>query len=256
MMDINQILETHDNDSCFLYADWDAPSCVKTLMTTRHGGVSQGAYASLNLGLHVGDNPDHVLENRRRVAQHIPVPVVYLNQVHGIECVEACQYLHQTPDADASYDHTGTVACAVMTADCLPVLLCDAEGNAVAAAHCGWRSLLNGVLAETVKKMAVNPTKIMAYLGAAISADAFEVKDDVRQLFIQKNPQTQNYFADIGDGQFLANLYGLAKLFLADLNIHQTFGGTHCTVLERHRFFSYRRDGQTGRMLSAIWLEK
>lgn len=243
----------HEN---FLQADWPAPHNVKTLITTRNGGISAPPYHSLNLGNHVGDQPEHVLRNREIVQNEVPHPIVYLNQTHSNRVVTAAQHIGRTTDADASTDHTGTVACAVMTADCLPVLFCDRAGTTVAAAHAGWRGLANGILQNTLSAMDVPKIEIMAYLGPAIGPDAFEVGKDVFDSFTSTLPEAEQAFQNIGNGKYLADIYMLATLTLRNEGVHMIYGGKHCTVLERETFFSYRRDGQTGRMASMIWLEK
>ncbi len=244
-------------NSLFLQANWPAPPNVHTLITTRHGGVSRGVYASLNLGDHVGDAAADVAENRRRVQAAIPLPVAYLAQTHSNRVVPAADSLNSAPDADASFDTQRLAACGVMTADCLPVLFCDRAGTAVAAAHAGWRGLAGGILQNTVAAMPVPPSEIMAWLGPAISADAFEVGHDVWEAFcLPLGSAAEAAFTDIGQGKYLADIYALARLILQNADVSHIYGGNHCTVLERDTFFSYRRDGQTGRMLSAVWLEK
>lgn len=240
----------------FFHANWAAPNHVKTLLTTRQGGVSEGVYSSLNVGAHVGDKPEHVAQNRALVQQQVPVPIAYLNQTHSVDVVQAADSLSRPLNADASWDNTGKVACGVMTADCLPVLFCDRAGTVVAAAHAGWRGLAGGILQNTVRQMGVEPVEIMAYLAPAIGAEAFEVGQDVLDAFCQSLPEAERGFQAIGDGKYLADIYLLAKLILKQEGVNQIFGGEHCTVLEKAHFFSYRRDGQTGRMLSAIWLDK
>lgn len=236
-------------------ADWPAPKNVKTLISTRQGGVSQGVFNSLNLGAHVGDEPQAVAENRARIQANIRLPVAYLNQTHSSDVVRATDALTHLANADAAVDDTGSVACAVLTADCLPVLFCDRQGSVVAAAHAGWRGLAAGVLPNTIAAMNRPKAEIMAYLGPAIGPDAFEVGQDVLDAFVSKNHDAEQAFMPIGDNKYLANIYLLARQILQREGISQISGGQSCTVLERDRFFSYRRDGQTGRMLSAIWLE-
>ncbi|WP_434779789.1 peptidoglycan editing factor PgeF [Neisseria sp. Ec49-e6-T10] len=239
-----------------LFANWSAPAQVKTLITTRQGGMSEGVYASLNLGDHVGDQPEHVAYNRSLVQKYIPHPVCYLQQTHSTIVVQAQDALGQNCEADASIDRSAQVACAVMSADCLPVLLTDEQGTVVAAAHAGWRGLVNGILENTIKNMAVGPKKIKVFLGPAISVDAFEVGSEVRDMFISQQKEAMQAFHDIGSGKFLADIYQLARLRLNRLGVEQISGGEFCTVLDRDQFFSYRRDGQTGRMASIIWLEQ
>ena len=237
-----------------LHADWPAPSNVHTLITTRQGGVSQGRFASLNVGDHVGDDPAAVAENRRRVQAHVPLPLAYLRQVHGNRVVPAADCLDAPPEADAAFDHSRRAACAVMTADCLPVLLCDRAGSVVAAAHAGWRGLAGGVLENTIAAMQADPADLLAWLGPAIGPDAFEVGGDVLAAFTQADPAAEAAFEPIGSGKYLADIYLLATQTLRRVGVSQIYGGRHCTVLERDRFFSYRRDGKTGRMVSAVWL--
>lgn len=242
-------------DQALFKANWPAPKNVKTLMSTRNGGVSIGEYASLNVGAHVGDDAKRVAENRRRVQAHVPAPLVYLNQIHSATVVEALPAQEGMADADASVAHNASAACAVMTADCLPVLFCNRQGTVVGAAHAGWRGLAGDVLAQTVAKMGCDPLDVMAYLGPAIGPDAFEVGQDVWDAFCLPHPHAITAFQDIGNDKYLANIYDLAKIKLKDIGVTQVYGGDYCTVLQRDLFFSYRRDGQTGRMVSAIWLQ-
>lgn len=252
---LHSALGLPENTHGFLQADWPAPSNVRTLITTRRGGVSQGVFAGLNLGAHVGDRPANVAENRRRVQAAVPLPLAYLEQTHGNRVVAAADSVAAPIHADAAFDRSGQTACAVMTADCLPVLLCDRAGSVVAAAHAGWRGLAGGILQNTVAAMQVPPLEIMAWLGPAIGPDAFEVGRDVWEAFcLPLGHAAEAAFQDIGNGKYLADIYALARLVLQREGIGQIYGGDHCTVLERDTFFSYRRDGQTGRMLSAIWL--
>lgn len=244
------------SDGLFLHADWPAPANVKTLVSTRQGGVSIAPYASLNIGAHVGDNPERVAHNRAIVQAAVPVPLAYLNQTHGTHVVAAADAVAVLKDADASVDRSGKAACAVMTADCLPVLFCTADGRCVAAAHAGWRGLAGGILQNTVAAMQADPADILAYLAPAIGPDAFEVGADVFDAFCLRDPAAEAAFTDIGGGKYLADIYALAARVLRREGVTQTYGGTHCTVLERDTFFSYRRDGQTGRMVSAVWLEE
>lgn len=255
---LNQTIRLPESQAAFLQADWPAPAHVRTLITTRQGGISRGAYATLNVGAHVGDAAAAVAHNRALVQQQAGLPLAYLNQTHGTEVVSATAALAalhggQPLDADASVDDTGTVACAIMTADCLPVLLCHRDGTVVAAAHAGWRGLAAGVLQNTVAAMAVPPAEIIAWLGPAIGVDAFEVGAEVRQVFCRANRQAESAFNAIGAGHYLADIYRLARLALAIAGVQAVYGGQHCTVLERDTFFSYRRDGATGRMVSAVW---
>lgn len=238
-----------------LTAGWPAPARVRTLVTTRDGGVSLAPYASLNLGQHVGDDPAAVAENRARLRACLPAEPFWLNQVHGIGVQEACADAPDVPpDADAGFTRQPGVVCAVMTADCLPVLLTDRSGSVVAAAHAGWRGLCNGIIEATIARMAVPANDILAWLGPAIGPDAFEVGPEVRTAFMAHDPTAASAFAAIPDGKYLADIYLLARQRLNACGVTEVHGGDACTVTERERYFSYRRDGRTGRMASLIWL--
>ncbi|MCG9031138.1 peptidoglycan editing factor PgeF [Laribacter hongkongensis] len=238
-----------------LTAGWPAPARVRTLVTTRDGGVSLAPYASLNLGQHVGDDPAAVAENRARLRACLPAEPFWLNQVHGIGVQEACADAPDVPpDADAGFTRQPGVVCAVMTADCLPVLLTDRSGSVVAAAHAGWRGLCNGIIEATIARMAVPANDILAWLGPAIGPDAFEVGPEVRAAFMAHDPTAASAFAAIPDDKYLADIYLLARQRLNVCGVTKVHGGDACTVTERERYFSYRRDGRTGRMASLIWL--
>lgn len=231
---------------------WPAPTGVRATSTLRPGGVSEGEFASLNLGNHVGDDPVRVIENRRRLCTTLDLPTepLWLNQVHGTQVVQA--EAPATRVADAAWTAQRGVVCAVMTADCLPILLCDRQGTRVAAAHAGWRGLVGGVLEATVA--ALNCADLMAWLGPAIGPDAFEVGDEVREAFAKKLGPCEQAFQPYGD-KWLADLYALARLTLQRAGIDRVYGGEFCTYRDADRFFSYRRDSRTGRMASLIWLE-
>ena len=245
------------NDPRLIIPDWPAPQNVRSAITTREGGVSEGVFSSLNLGDHVGDCPQAVTENRARVIACLGVRPLWLNQVHGTRVVEAGDYLRavKPPEADAAFTHRSALACTVMTADCLPVLFCDGAGTVVAAAHAGWRGLLDGVLEETVKAMGVSAQDLMAYLGPAIGPRAFEVGEEVRAAFIARNTQSSAAFSPLREGKWLADLYQLARQRLDSLGLLRVYGGDLCTFSAAEHFFSYRRDGQCGRMAAMIWLD-
>ncbi|PSJ80588.1 peptidoglycan editing factor PgeF [Neisseria iguanae] len=255
MKTLSETLGIKVQHKTFLTASWPAPANVKTLITTRNGGVSEKPFHSLNVGTHVGDNPEYVARNREIVQSQIDLPVAYLNQIHSDIVVNATDALLTLTDADASVDTTGQAACASMTADCLPVLFCDKAGTVVAAAHAGWRGLAGGVLQNTVRAMQVEPLEIMAYLGPAIGPEAFEVGQEVFDAFTAQISSVDSAFEAIGGGKYLADMYALAQMVLQREGVTMIYGGRHCTVLERDSFFSYRRDGQTGRMASVIWLD-
>jgi YfiH family protein len=234
--------------------DWPAPKNVKALQTTRRGGVSLPPYDSLNLGDHVGDQSLLVARNRQQFSAVFSSEPVWLKQVHGINVINAA-HAECVPTADASFSRQAEAVCVVMTADCLPILLCDQEGAVVAAAHAGWRGLCDGVIEATVASMKVPGEYLMAWLGPAISQAAFEVGDEVRAAFMAHDPQAKLAFSPTAEGKWLADIYWLACQRLQALGISQIYGGSLCTYRDQDRFFSYRRDGVTGRMASFIWLE-
>ncbi len=236
----------------FIRPDWPAPTHVHALITTRSGGVSSGPYANLNLGDHVGDDPATVAENRRRLRAALPADPVWLRQVHGKRCVDAAQTTTDN-EADAAWTNVPGTVCAVLTADCLPILLCDDRGTVVAAAHAGWRGLAAGVIEATVRSMNTPGERLMAWLGPAIGPQHFEVGDEVRACFAAHDPQANAAFVPQGGGKWRCDLYQLARQRLNALGISRIAGADFCTVRDAGRFYSYRRDGVTGRMASLIW---
>ncbi len=241
----------------WIVPDWPVPAGVQALITTRAGGASQAPYASLNLGDHVGDDPAAVAANRLRLRQSVvgAGEPVWLEQVHGTRVIDAAlERTGATPEqADAAFARRPGVCCVVMTADCLPVLFCDASGSVVAAAHAGWRGLCAGILEQTVAAMAVPAHTLLAYLGPAIGPHAFVVGDDVRTAFVARDAAAAKAFSPQAPGKWLADIYQLARLRLSACGVDRIFGGKWCTVGDAARFFSYRRDGRTGRMASLIW---
>lgn len=238
-----------------IYPDWPAPANVKSLQTTRQGGISSAPYDSLNLGLHVGDDPVRVNRNRQALSAFMPSEPVWLEQVHGTVVANAdaaeCRVV-----ADACVARKRGSVCVVMTADCLPVLLCDEEGTVVGAAHAGWKGLAAGVLEATVKAMDVAPQKLMAWMGPAIGQQAFEVGEEVRATFVAYDAQAAKAFVPHNTpNKFHADIYLLAKQRLNVLGIDRVYGGDYCTYHQQVAFYSYRRDGVTGRMGTFIWLE-
>jgi hypothetical protein len=234
--------------------DWPAPKNVRTLQTTRLGGISSAPYDSLNLGDHVGDAPLAVERNRILLNTLLPSEPVWLEQVHGTIVANA-DMASCLPQADACIARHRDAVCVVMTADCLPVLLCDTQGSVVGAVHAGWKGLAAGVVEATVQAMEVAPQNLMAWLGPAISQSAFEVGDEVRAVFVDADPQAAAALVPGQHGKYFADIYTLARLRLNALGITQIYGGGYCTYRERERFFSYRRDGVTGRMGTFIWLD-
>lgn len=246
--------------SDFIIPDWPAPANVHSVQTTRCGGVSTGPYASLNLGNHVQDDPLHVAHNRQLLSQFVPSEPVWLNQVHGIDVIDAAS-ADCVPNADASFTMRHNTVCVTMTADCLPILLCDTAGTVVASVHAGWRSLCDGVIEATIEKILsssnVKAGHLMAWLGPAIGPTAFEVGSEVRAQFIAKDAQAESAFQSQGNDKWLGNIYSIATQRLNNLGVSQIYGGQQeqfCTVSDSARFFSFRRDNVTGRMATLIWL--
>lgn len=241
--------------SKLIVPQWPLPQGVAACSSTRIGGVSQPPYDSLNLGAHCGDNLEHVEENRKRLfaAGNLPSKPIWLEQVHGKDVLKLTGEPYSSKRADASYSNTPGTVCAVMTADCLPVLFCNRAGTEVAAAHAGWRGLCAGVLEETVACFADKPENIIAWLGPAIGPRAFEVGPEVRDAFMAKDPKSDGAFAPRGE-KYLADIYQLARQRLTNAGVANLYGGDHCTFSESETFFSYRRDKTTGRMASFIWL--
>ncbi len=241
----------------FILPDWHAPAHVKALTTTRVGGVSEPPYNSLNLGDHVGDRMVDVEQNRRSLLQTLRLNRApqWLNQVHGVEVVKASDN-GTVPQADACWtDETG-LACIVMTADCLPVLFTNETGTQVAIAHAGWRGLQLGVLEATLKTFTPGEA-VLAWLGPAIGPAAFEVGAEVREAFIGLDSVFAEGFRTLDrPGKYLADLYHLARLKLECAGVKHISGGQFCTYSDAGRFYSYRREGKTGRMASLIWIEK
>jgi YfiH family protein len=238
----------------FIYPDWPAPANVNALQTTRHGGSSFAPYDTLNLGLHVGDDSLRVNRNRQLLEPLMPSEPVWLEQVHGTVVANADAAACQVQADACIARHRGAV-CVVMTADCLPVLLCDEDGTVVGAAHAGWKGLAAGVIEATVKAMDVAPHKLMAWMGPAIGQSAFEVGEEVRAAFVSHDANAAKAFVP-NDTQekFHADIYLLAQQRLKALGINRIYGGDFCTYHQKVAFFSYRRDGVTGRMGTFIWL--
>ncbi|MDN3515991.1 peptidoglycan editing factor PgeF [Aquisalimonas lutea] len=235
--------------------DWPAPARVQSVSTTRRCGVSAPPYASLNLGRHTRDNPLAVARNQQclRRAAGLPGRVFWLRQVHGTRVV-AAHDSDPEPEADAVWTDRPGLPCGVLTADCLPVLLCDRAGTRVAVAHAGWRGLAGGVLEATVAALDVAPAELVAWMGPAIGPGHFEVGDEVRSAFLDADDGAETAFRASRPGHWYADLYQLGRRRLGRLGVADVSGGGFCTHAEADRFFSYRRDGETGRMGTVIWL--
>ncbi|ABM00807.1 peptidoglycan editing factor PgeF [Shewanella amazonensis] len=247
---------------------WPLPLGVNLAFTDRKGGISEPPYDSLNLGLHVGDDSARVAFNRRELVAALALPAepLWLEQVHGtkVYLADGKQQDYgnisaaapggiKPPVADASYTKSAGTVCAVMTADCLPVLFASADGREVAAAHAGWRGLCDGVLEQTLACFVVPTEQIYAYLGPAIGPQAFEVGAEVRDVFMAQDPGSEVCFKASGHNKYLANLFSLAKRRLMHAGVVQCFSTDICTYSHPNDYFSYRRDGVTGRMASLIW---
>ncbi|WP_028239145.1 peptidoglycan editing factor PgeF [Stutzerimonas azotifigens] len=237
----------------WLVPDWPAPATVRACVTTRAGGVSRAPFDSFNLGDHVGDDPAAVAANRARLSAWLGCRPAWLSQVHGTEAVQAdagrCMV------ADASWSEKPGVACAVLTADCLPVLFCDRAGTRVAAAHAGWRGLAGGVLERTLDALARPPEEVLVWLGPAIGPAAFEVGPEVREAFVAGRPEAEATFGpSLNPGRLMADLYALARVRLAVRGVRAVFGGGECTLGDP-RFYSYRQQSTTGRFASLVWLQ-
>lgn len=258
-------------DIPLIHADWPAPANVQAVVSTRIGGVSIAPWDSLNLGTHVADDPADVADNREQLLcalQKISACAApqWLNQVHGTVVIEADrdvqQRLHHAPDADAVTTTERGLPCVVMTADCLPVFFCDQAGTRVAVAHAGWRGLCDGVLEATLATFS-DASTVLAWMGPAIGPEKFEVGEEVRRAFVEKPAEKQAdrqaavlacFQPSHNAGRWMADIYALARLRLQAAGVKSVHGGGLCTVTDSKRFFSYRRDGRTGRMASVIWL--
>lgn len=243
--------------------DWPAPSRVRSAITTRKGGISLPPWHSFNLGDHVGDKLEHVATNRARLREILKLDTdpCWLQQVHGTTVVELNGAADRDITADGAWSQTPGQVCAVMTADCLPVLLCNVQGTRVAAVHCGWRGLASGILRESLECLEQKSCDLMAYLGPAIGSVAFEIGEEVIQAFVDNSINSVHrsrlsmHFTPGAPGKAFADIYGLATEELRALGVRQIFGGGRCTFSEEETFFSYRRDGVTGRMVSLIWVD-
>jgi YfiH family protein len=236
--------------------DWPAPPHVRAMTTTRRGGFSQTPYASLNLADHVGDRPERVAANRARLRQCLTLPAepAWLRQVHKAGVVEARAW-RGAFEGDGSFAGAPGIVCAVLTADCLPVFLCDRAGRRVAALHAGWRGLSAGIIEAGVRAVDLPAEDLLAWLGPAIGPGAFEVGPEVRQVFVADDARAAASFKPSRNGRWLADIYGLARLRLSRLGVNAVYGGHYCTYTDAVRFYSYRRERRTGRMANLIWID-
>jgi YfiH family protein len=246
-------MSTHN----WIKPDWPLSSKVGAISTTKVGGVSLGNYASLNLGLHVDDKSEYVLKNRETLKSMLALSAepAWLNQVHSTVVLNTNDISSHNNDADASVSFTKDEVCVVMTADCLPVLFANKQGTKVAAAHAGWRGLVDGILEKTVTKLDEKPENIIAWLGPAIGADSFEVGDEVRAAFVSKHQAASRAFKSQPKDKWLADIYELARIRLNSIGLENIYGGGFDTMTDE-RFFSYRANNTTGRMASLIWIKE
>lgn len=240
----------------WLIPDWNAPKNIRAIMTTRQGGFSQTSFDSMNLGDHVDDDPEAVEKNRaylKKILDLSSAPL-WLTQVHGVTVANADDKHSRNVVADASVAHKIGSVCAVMTADCLPVLFCNQQGTAIAAAHAGWRGLHAGVLEQTVKSLNCPASEVMAWFGVAISVQHFEVGSEVRDAFISVQSEAAHAFIPSEHpDKWRADIYYLARLRLQAIGVTKITGGEACSYEDKERFYSYRREAKTGRMASLIW---
>jgi YfiH family protein len=249
-----------NSDLALIRPEWAAPGTVAACSTTREGGVSHAPWNSLNLGDHVDDHQKHVNQNRALLAQKAGFQsenLAWLRQVHGTDVVEVTsQSVGECPAADASFTREPGLVCAILTADCLPVVLCDRAGTVVGAAHAGWRSLCGGVLENLISGMNVPAHELIAWMGPAIGPEQFEVGPEVRDAFVAFSSSAKRAFTTNGarPGHYMADIFGLARQRLTTAGVPAVYGGGLCTFTDQRRFYSYRRDGQTGRMATLVWM--
>lgn len=238
-----------------IFPDWPAPESINAVSTTRHGGFSQPPYDQFNLANNVGDEPNFIIKNRNYLIDlaQLPESPRWLNQFHSTQVINSRDWPLNI-NADAIVSEQKNHVCSIMTADCLPLLLCNKQGNTVAAIHAGWRGLATGVIEKAVAEFSCDPQDIMVWLGPAIGPNQFEVGSDVYQSFIHHSTQAAQAFRQTDNHRYLADIYLLARQRLTAIGIHAVFGGDLCTVSDNQQFFSYRRDNITGRMASMIWI--
>jgi len=243
----------------WLVPDWPAPVNIHAATTLRTGGVSKEPYLSLNPATHVNDLTERVLQNQKIISDmlNLPADPIWLDQIHSNRIVKA-EKTATPQQADASYSNESGVVCVVMTADCLPLLICSKDGKKIAAIHAGWRGLLSGGISNSISELAcvapiAKPTDLLVWLGPAIGPNCFEISVEVCEAFVEKSKHYEKAFKLQNNGKYLADIYQLAKIELNTLGIINIYGGTYCTMTEKDRFFSYRKNNQTGRMATLIW---
>lgn len=257
------------NSLKFEFPQWDVPTNVKSMVTTRSGGFSMGAYSEFNLAMHVGDEVEVVERNRNLLVQHLPSNPIWLNQIHGVTVFNAIDEstFDVPPDADAVVTNKPNQVLSIMTADCLPILFTHKDGVVIGAAHAGWRGLCNGVIENTVSEMIKvlnqmdignNPQDILVWLGPSIGQNYFEVGQEVFDSFMSvardQNKVKSCFKSHITSGKYLADLHGLAKIRLSELGITKIYESSNCCFKQKENYFSFRRDKVTGRFASLIWI--
>lgn len=243
---------TTDN---WIAANWPAPEHIMAGTTTRKGGFSEKPYDSFNLALHVGGDTDKVKRNREKLSRQLNLPArpVWLNQVHGCGVIDGERAVNTS--ADACFTDMSNIVCAVMTADCILLLMCNRSGTKVAAIHVGWRGLCRGIIANSVGKFNESHEVLLAWFGPRICAHHYQVQDDMRNTCLQSlSTAAESAFSPAGQGKWYADIEKLAKIELERLGILGIFTCDRCTYSEADVFYSYRRDGETGRMASLIWM--
>ncbi len=243
-------------ESTFIRPQWPAPNNISAFSTSRQGGVSPAPYDSLNLGINAKDRANNIQENRDILGKNLNLPSepIWLNQIHSNIAIPASEHARYQ-EADASYTGQNNTICVVLTADCLPILLCNRQGTYVAAIHAGWRGLQKQIIESTLHTLPYDPNDLMVWLGPAIGPKYFEVGDEVRDLFITMDRDLINAFTLSKNNRWLCDIYAIARLQLKKLHITHIYGGDYCTYSDPSKFYSYRRDGaETGRMASLIWI--
>ncbi|MBT4836502.1 MAG: peptidoglycan editing factor PgeF [Methylococcales bacterium] len=238
----------------WLSPDWPAPENIRAICTTRSGGCSLFPYHSMNLGDHVDDDLQHVNANRQHLKRILALPrdPRWLTQIHGNEIIDADKDT-KSMAADGIITSRNNMVCTVLTADCVPVLLCDQNGHQVCAVHAGWKGLAGCIIAQAIAKFDCKSSKLMAWIGPAISQVNYQVNQAMVSSFVEQSISYQQAFKYVDNDQYLADLVLLAKLQMQALGLNQIYGGQWCTFADDSKFFSYRRQNITGRMATLIW---
>lgn len=237
-------------------AQWPAPTNIRAVTTTRFGGVSQAGFSTFNLAAHVGDNPQHVMANRQALREtlHLPNEPIWLEQTHSTRCVNV-DIPGFDRNADAAITRQSQQVLAIMTADCLPILLCDQQGTEIAAIHAGWRGLAQGILDNTLAQMQASREQCLAWIGPAICGQCYATGAEVLDQFTERYPFAPQAFVQ-KEQQWYADLPKMATLILENFGIHAVFPSQLCTFESNSQFYSYRRTAQTGRIVTLIWLQE